>query len=84
MVILCTHLSGAAAFGSLQPAACRPSATSNEPGRVNIVAQLIHRFCADDHSCYQWLREAYNRIRRPGASRQQGFSNYTILDVNLR
>jgi hypothetical protein len=59
MVILYTHLSGAATFGSFMTADCRPSATSNERAE-SIVAQLIHRFCADDHNCNQWRRAAYN------------------------
>jgi hypothetical protein len=28
--------------------------------RANIVAQLVQRFCADDHNCKQRRRKAYN------------------------
>jgi hypothetical protein len=42
---------------------CRMSAAGDirlNTHRANIVAQLVQRFCADDHNCKQRRRKAYN------------------------
>jgi hypothetical protein len=49
MIVLCTH---EAAVGHQRH---QIDLASN-----NIVAQLIRRFCADDHICNQLVRTAYN------------------------
>jgi hypothetical protein len=59
MVILCTHSSDAATFGSWKLQVGRQR-HKIEPASNNIVAQLIRRFCADDHIYNQLLRTAYN------------------------